>query len=489
MTDSNRVQLGYVMESSWGTTPAIAGTTRLRKVRITGESLNYGIDNAVSNEIRDDRMVSDLVQTGARVRGEINIEWSFPTARTALDDFVAMAMMANWTNMPEKYNATADSSIADAGTTANTYVVDAGGTAYKVAHLVRASGFANAANNQLFRVASSTATTVVGTSLGLVAEAVPPAGARMKVVGFEGASGDITATATGLGSTALDFTTLGLAVGQWIKIGGGTSPTQFATAALNTFCRITAIAAGGLSLDNRPSGWTTDSGAGKTIRVWAGDHIRTAAVEKYATIEKGFLAQATPEYIKYVGMMANGMSVTLGAGEIATGSFGFLGKVGSVGTAALDAAPEAVSTDGAMNAVANVGRIGEGGSDAGSPNFIRSLSIALANNLREIQAVGTLGLVDVGIGRSEVTGSLEAYFGSSSLYTKFLNATETSLNARLEKSSKVLIFTLPRVKFESGQVVVRSSNSDVVAALDFRAIKDTATTGAQFQIDRMEEYA
>ena len=76
----------------------------------------------------------------------------------------------------------------------------------------------------------------------------------MKVVGFQAASGDITATATGLGSTSLDFTTLGLAVGQWIKIGGSATADKFATAALNSTARITAIAATALTLDHLPHG-------------------------------------------------------------------------------------------------------------------------------------------------------------------------------------------------------------------------------------------
>jgi hypothetical protein len=29
-----------------------------------------------------------------------------------------------------------------------------------------------------------------------------------------------------------------------------------------------------LTLDNKPAGWGTDSGAGKTIKVWFGDQIR-----------------------------------------------------------------------------------------------------------------------------------------------------------------------------------------------------------------------
>jgi hypothetical protein len=273
MADSNRLRLAYVEESTLGTTPA---SPAMRLVRATGESLNFDIGNTESKEIRADRQTTDLIQVDAKSSGGINFELSFPTVRTALEDFLSASLFASgWSNMPEKFNATADSSITDVADATDTYTVDAGGTAFKAGHLVRTQGFTNAANNALFKVASSTATTVVmaGTPT-LTNEPVPPAGARLKVVGFEGASGDVTATATGLGSTALDFTTLGLSAGQWIKIGGGSAGTEFANVpANNNFARISAVAANALTLDNRPSGWGVDNGAGKTIRIWAGDIV------------------------------------------------------------------------------------------------------------------------------------------------------------------------------------------------------------------------
>jgi hypothetical protein len=56
------------------------------------------------------------------------------------------------------------------------------------------------------------------------------------------------------GSTLLDFTTLGLVAGKWAKVGGTAAGDKFATAALNAWMRITAVAATALTFDNlRPS--------------------------------------------------------------------------------------------------------------------------------------------------------------------------------------------------------------------------------------------
>jgi hypothetical protein len=90
---------------------------------------------------------------------------------------------------------------------------------FAVGHLVRTTGFTAAGNNGLRRAGAGTTATVIKLAGGTV-DAAPAAAARAKAIGFEGAAGDITATATGLGSTALDFTTLGLVAGMWVWVGG-----------------------------------------------------------------------------------------------------------------------------------------------------------------------------------------------------------------------------------------------------------------------------
>lgn len=90
MADANKTQLAYGVESAWGTAP---GT--LTKLRFTGESLNFNITNISSNEIRSDRQVTDLIQTGADCSGGINFELSY----AAFDDLLAGALCSAWVNM------------------------------------------------------------------------------------------------------------------------------------------------------------------------------------------------------------------------------------------------------------------------------------------------------------------------------------------------------------------------------------------------------
>jgi hypothetical protein len=162
MSTSNRVQITTVRESTPGTTPT---TPRMRLARLTGESLSFTPNYINSDEIRSDRMLAAPVKVMQRSEGGINFELSYPDDNSPLSDMLRSAISTPGST-PRVFNndGTADSVVTDAGTTANTYVVASGGASVKFGHLVRATGFTNSANNQIFRAASSSGTTIVGTS-------------------------------------------------------------------------------------------------------------------------------------------------------------------------------------------------------------------------------------------------------------------------------------------------------------------------------------
>lgn len=485
MSAANRTRIALIREVTFGTTPT---TPRMRTERITGESLKYTPKFTNSNELRADRMNADPIKVNEMTDGGINFELSYPEAGSALSERLASLMWNDWVNTPTFDNdGTADSVVTDAGTTANTYVVASGGAAVKVGHLVRATGFTNPANNQIFRAASSTGTTIVGTALSLTAETAPPAAAKLKVVGFQGASADITATAGGLGSTALDFTTLGLVVGQWIKVGGTAAGDQFATALLNDWCRITAIAATALTLDNKPSGWTTDAGTGKTIKVWFGDYIKNGTTRISHSTERGFLDQAVPTYIINRGLVVNSMDLQIQSEREITGTFNVMGLTSAQGTVQYGSTYDAATTNRVMAGSVNVGRIAESGSPIISPNWAQALQLRINNNMRQITAVDSVGAVDLPSGDCEVTGTLNTYFGSNSLYAKLLAGTVGAVNVRTVKDSQAIIIQLPRLTFTEGAPNAQQKNTDVTLPLQLSSSLDTATN-AHVWVDRVPYY-
>lgn len=489
MTDSNRLRLTVVPETTVGTTP---GTPRMLTVRNTGESLSYQPNMITSNEIRSDRMNADPILVGQTNGGAVNIEFHYPVQNSGLDYFIASAMVAAWTNTPTRDNdGTADSVITDVAATTGVMTVSSTGGTFVVGHLIRNSNFTNSGNNGLFRITTGSATApAVGASI-FTNETAPPATARIKVVGFQGASGDITATATGLGSTTLDFTTLGIVAGQWLKISAEGGAYSFATAALADWVRVTAITATALTFDNRPSGWTTDSGTSKTIRVYFGDRIINGTTLSALTIERGFMGQGTPTYISQTGMSVNEWSMSVQTAQAVTSSFTFMGMSGAASTTSLDASPDAApdtATYSIMAAGVNVGRVAEAGSSLSSPNWVRALSFRLNNNLAMLNSIDSSAAVGHRKGESALTVNLDTYFGSSALLAKLIAGTATSANTRIAKNSQAVVFTFPRLTYMSGNPNASGKNTDVLVPLVAQASYDS-TTGAQMCVDRLEYYA
>ncbi|OCP05000.1 MULTISPECIES: phage tail tube protein [unclassified Ensifer] len=486
-SDTNRVRMTVTRETTRGETPA---NPRMRAHRFTGEALQFQPVFTNSEEIRDDRMDSDPVKVNETNQGTINGELSYPVDGSPLSLFIESVFANTWANTPQRDNdGTADSVIT--GVSAATGVITVlVGPAFVVGHLVRLTGFAQAGNNGLFKIATGSATVpAVGAAL-LTDEAAPAAAARMKVVGFEGIAGDITAAADGLASTALDFTTLGLAVGQWVKIGGSGAGYRFGAEALNGWARIVGIAAAKLTLDNLPTGWAADAGAGKTLRVFFGDRIKNGVTQFAQTIERGWMGQTVPTYIIQRGMEVGQIEFSFESEQIARYVLTLNGLTGELATASLDATPEPVTQNRVMAAAVNVGRIAENGVPVGGPNFVRTLGITLNNNQRMLNAIRSdekVGAVDIGMGSATVTVSMETFFGSKVLLEKLFNSVPTNINARIAKDNQALVYGVPRITFTEGSVSAGGKNQDTMLPLTATASKD-ALTEAHLLLDRFEYY-
>lgn len=476
--DSNRVRLAVIRETSLGVPP---GTLRLRTARITAESLNYTPQLFVPAELRADRMSADPTKINETNAGGIAFEFSYPVDGTFLSEVYQSGFFGSWKNSPQRDNDGVAASVITAITVTTNVVTVTTGAAYVVGHVVRQTGFGIAGNNGTFVVTTGGATSYTCTAGAFATEASPPAAARSKVVGFQAATAaDVQATATGLSSTTLNFTTLGLVVGQWIKIGGTATATKFATAANNDWARITAITATALTLDNLPTGWAIDTAATKTIRCYFGDYLRNGVnVDRVSlAIERAYLDQATPTYIWQKGMVVNALNLTLTDGQAITGSAEFMGISGGQGIVANGSSYDAATRSDlypVMTANVSVGRIAEAGTTMVSPNWARSLSIQLTNNLRMITAVGTVGAVEIGLGEIGVSGTLETYFGSNALLTKLMAGTPSSISARTAANNQAVIWTLPRVTFTGGSANAGGKNQNVMLPLQYQTSIDPVT--------------
>lgn len=499
--DSNRVRVSAVREATLGVTPA---TPRMRTAFYLSETLAYRPQFFTPEGIRSDRMNVDPQKINELAEGGLPFELIFPRNLSFISEVYRSAFYGEWVNTPEHFNdGTADSAITDFVATTGTFTVvnqsGSGGFAgsdYKAGHLVRSTGFGIANNNAVRKVTSSTATTVVVGASG-TNETAPAAAARLKVVGFEGASGDITATASGLASTTLNFTTLGLMVGQWLKVGGSAAGNRFTNvAANNDWVRLIAIAANALTFDNLPVGWGVDAGTSKTIRVFFGDVIRNGLVRCPLSIEKAFLGQAAPTYVMHRGMTADTFSLRYETDRAVIASVNFMGMTGEQGTSAFGNTYEDVPDPNVypvLTSNVSVAAINEAGAALAAPAWAQSLEFTIGNNLRRINAIGNIGAVALGVGDVSAQGRLNTYFGSNALYQKLLAGTVTNLSARAQNtrvpgtSGHALIHTKPRITFTDGNPNVGGKNTDVMLPLAFETSMDSLTA-CETQADRLEYF-
>ena len=485
MTDSNRLELLRVRETTLGTTPSSPDMT---KIRVTSESFKYAKDFIESQEIRDDRMTQSTIETGGRVNGGFSGEFSFGT----YDPECESALSNTLTKTVEIENSAADTEITEVTNSSDTYTVASGGDDFVLGHLVRASGFGETNNNRQFKVSSSTATTVVadGTPT-LTDEAAPPAGAKLKVIGFQATGGDLSTVSDGITSSTLDFTTLGITAGQWLKIDSTTLINGFPTSANNDWLRCTAVAANKLTCDHLPSGWTTESSVSRPVKVYFGDILRNGTTTIGHTYQKALLGQSTPQYMPFRGNVVDTMALNFPANGVMSVDFGMLGFAGDdPSSTSLDSTPTDATSTEIMNTVTNLGSVYEGGSAVGTPNFIQSANINTTNDLREQTGIFEGSeLVGVGKGKFGVGFSITTYFGDASFYNKYLNKTSTSFSVRNVKDSQAVITTIPKAEFNDAEVLVGGGNQDVVVNMTGIGLASDNTSSAyNIQMDFLSEY-
>lgn len=483
LASTNRVKHSRVRESTFNVIPT---SPAFKTMRVTSSGLNSNPRYETSNEIRSDRQIVDAILVGQAASGDIALEMSFQN----MDDYFEEALQGTWSNKPSLVNTASNTPIS--ALSATTATVTAGGAAFLAKMIAVLQGFPTAANNNVgFVVSSSSATTIVFPASTFIAEtAAIPVGAYIKAVGFQGASGDITATASGLGSTALDFTTLGLVVGEWVKVGGAAAGTQFATAADLGMARISAIAAHALTFDILPTGWTTDAGTSKTISVFFGDVLRNGTNMLSATIERQYTDQAVPSYEYLSGLVVDKMTISLDAQKMATATISHMGASAvSQTTRVAGATDVAAPTTDVFNTTSNLFGAIEGGSPLVGPDFAMSLTLSIANNLREQIALSHLSPVGIGNGEFNLTLSLNYYFGDNVIYQKLLSNTLSSFAFHMRDttgenpSQAQYMFDIPAMRYLTGAPTVPGKNQDVMMNMTAQAIL-SPTLGYTFAISR-----
>ena len=86
--DTAKMGMVYAIEDEWG----IAPNKKYQTLRPKGQSLGINKTTTESAEIRADRNITDVVDTGLEAQGNIDFELSFG----AYDEFLAAGLFSDW---------------------------------------------------------------------------------------------------------------------------------------------------------------------------------------------------------------------------------------------------------------------------------------------------------------------------------------------------------------------------------------------------------
>lgn len=401
MSDSSSTQLFYRPEQTWGEDPTTASPLNpLRELRFTNESLNYSAQTAVSEEIRSDRQVSDIIRTGVESGGDIGVELSFG----AFDDLFEGMLYNDWSAVLDSDGT----SPADPG----------------------------------FNVALDSPNTSSTISAG--------------------------SPTTGILNS--------LTVGAFIEITGSTlSPSN------DGYYRVTANSAAN-SVTVSPA--LPSAGIdGFRLRE---SHLRNGTTLKSFLLEKAFTDVG--EYFSFTGMRVGTANISIAPGTILTGSFGFSGENATVQGNSIIAgltSPESipVASNDVFNAVDNVGNVLIDGVVDPDVCFTE-ISFDVENNLRFQPCIGQLESSGIGVGRTQISGTLSAYFVNRTFFERYLNFDTTAVSFTItDAANNTYLFDFPSVKFTNGEVVAGGNDEDVLVTIEFTAKRDP-TLGFTFGLNR-----
>lgn len=451
--DSNETGLAFAEEvlGAPGTLPGTSGANAVWTPLEPNEYDDFGgeLTLLARRPINPSRQRKKGAITDLEAAGGFNQDLTQTNTQSLLQGF----MYASYREKPNQ---------AVAEVTATGYEV-ASATGFAAGMLVLATGFGNSANNGLKVVTGVTSPEIE--VAGLAVEALPPPGARLAVVGFQGTAGDLDIDVTGnfatITSTALDFTTLGLNVGEFIYVGGDSAGLAFATEANNGIKRVHSIAANALVIDKSDAPMANESTSTETVQLFFGRVLKNEQgnliVRRSYQLERQLGAPDTAmpnafqaEYIK--GAFGNELTMNIEQADKITLDFGFIALDADQrthtdglkpGARATIEEADAYNTSTDFNSLRLA--IFNGTDEAPDPLFgyLSELTVSINNNVSVNKAVAVLGGFDVTLGVFEVSAEMTAYFSTVEAVRAVRQNRDVTMHAFVAKNNAGFVMDIP----------------------------------------------
>ena len=376
-----------------------------------------------------------------------------------------------------------DLSFAAADTTGTGYTVTAldatqgGKLQYAAAtgpiSLLFARGYALDANNGLKELSADAATTDTEIQVAGLSVETAPNNATLDIAGIRTEAGDIAIVVTGSDvvmtsgnntpTNAVDFTTLGLTIGQFVHIGGVATANRLADANFG-YARVVTIAAGTLTLDKGDTALVTDTGASDNeVDLLFGRFIRNVATNHADFLEQSFQfeltypdleAIGTDRYEYALGNMCNTMAINVPLADKATSSFSFIGtdtESPSLTQKSGASTAKSPTRTGAFNTTSDCTRlrISEIDESAEFTDF-KSLTITLNNNVSPEKVLCNLGARFMNIGNFEVDIEAQLIFNDAAIASAVRDNRTMAMDFGLKNDDGGMIFDIPALTLGGG---------------------------------------
>ena len=459
---TNNLAMAVAIETSIGVLPATPLWVKLEpnSIGAYGATITTVPRNPISNTRQQRKgSVTDL---------DSSVEWEGDLTKDHVMQFIEGFVFAQRQNstVMERIQAGTDYDALAAVATPE-YSHSALSAALVAGTLVFARGFATSGNNGLKEVDAASTTLLTKITSALTAETpANSSGARLDVCGFRITDGTWDDTGKAFGSALTDLTTLGLAVGQAIRMGSDAN--AFANGQANA--RIVSITAALISVDKVQNLGTTalDGGGNETSTacdILYGPFIKNVAVSDADFIERSFafelayddLQEPTgtgDEYEYALGNLCNELVFNSPGQDKATLGFGFIGTTtDDITTTRLSNSAEAVEPlqTAAFNTAASFARLNlTDTSEVSLGACFKSLTLTLSNEVSPEKCLGTLGATFMNTGNFLVALEAELLFTDSDLAQAVKDNQTVTMDFLLENDDGALSVDLPSMTLGGG---------------------------------------
>src|SRR5436190_13244063 len=387
-------------------------------------------------------------------------------------------------------------------TAATGYAVDnSPDLGFLVNHLVYIEGHSEPSNNGLKKITAASAT-LIQTSPAPVDEAAPPAAAKITVVGYEFASGDVAlrdepayAAIDAVDDANVNLASLGLHQGEWCFVGGDAAGNQFA-GVVPFYARVSIDQAPTddvLRFDKTTSTIVDTDGAAKTIQIFFGTFIRNMLESEIISagdvmrhimqLERtlgsdgvGFQSQilddAIANSLTYTQPLSDKVSADLTFvaldEQFRSGTDGLLSgaRVSALGEAAFNSSTCVFRT-----------RMAILDPDTLNPSplfaYVQSIELTIENNVTAVKAQGDIGGIDTVEGDFAVGGSATVYFSTVAAVDAIRGYSDVTYDTIMAQQNTGYVWDVPLLGLGNGRLEV-DKDEPITVPLDIGAAENFA---------------